>query len=93
MIIAIDYDNTYAADPNTFNKIIEVFQVAGHTVICVTGRSDNMGESVKNSIGKLIPVVFAGLLYKREAALKHGYKVDVWIDDMPEMVGPHKLIK
>lgn len=92
MIIAIDYDNTYTADPDTWDNVIKTLQVAGHTLVCVTGRSEAMGLPVLNSIGKLIPVVFAGPEWKRDAALKRGYKVDVWIDDMPEMVGKQVLI-
>lgn len=88
MIIAIDYDNTYTGDPETFNKVIKLFQEAGHIVICVTARSNDgvMDLPVRNSIGKLVPVIFAGPNWKREAALKHGYKVSVWIDDMPSMI-------
>lgn len=92
MIIAVDYDNTYAADPETFNKVIEVFKNAGHTVICVTARPDTMGHPVLNSIGKLVPVVFAGTEWKRDAAKARGYKVDVWIDDSPEYVAKQNLI-
>jgi hypothetical protein len=94
MIIAIDYDNTYAADPETFNKVIKTFQDAGHTVICVTGRSNDglMDKPVRESIGKLIPVVFAGSEWKRSAAKRHGYDVNVWIDDNPEMIGKQVLI-
>lgn len=92
MIIAVDYDNTYSADPETFDQVIKVFQAAGHTVICVTARPETMGQSVLNSIGKLVPVVFAGVDWKREAAERRGYKVNVWIDDMPEMVAKQVLI-
>lgn len=94
MIIAIDYDNTYTADPETFNKVITLFKEAGHDVICVTGRDDGvLGVPVRNSIGKLIPVIFAGSTWKREAARKRGYIVDVWIDDMPSMIDPQHIIE
>ena len=92
MIVAIDYDGTYAAAPELFNEIIKLFQDNGHTVICVTARPEVMGQSILDSIGKLIPVVFAGSEWKREAAKQRGYKVDVWIDDMPEMIAPQILI-
>lgn len=93
MIIAIDYDNTYTADPETFNKVIELFKAAGHDVICVTSRDDGvLGVPVRNSIGKLVPVIFAGSKWKREAAKKRGYNVDVWIDDMPGMIDPQYVI-
>lgn len=94
MIIAIDYDNTYTADPESFNKVIAIFQEAGHDVICVTGRDDGvLGVPVRNSIGKLIPVIFAGSTGKREAARKRGYIVDVWVDDTPGMIDPLYEIK
>lgn len=87
MIIAIDYDNTYSADPESFNKVITIFKEAGHDVICVTAREEGvMGVPVHNSIGKLVPVIFAGSVSKRTAAKKNGYVVDVWIDDMPMMI-------
>jgi hypothetical protein len=93
VIIAIDYDNTYTADPATFDKVIKLFQDAGHTVICVTGRDGGiMGDPVRASIGKLIPVVFAGPEWKRDAALKQGYKVDVWVDDIPNMISPQNMM-
>jgi hypothetical protein len=89
MIIAIDYDNTYSADPETFNKVITIFKEAGHTVICVTGRDGGlMGDPVRASIGKLVPIVFAGSAWKEDAAEEKGYIVNVWIDDMPEMISP-----
>lgn len=93
MIIAVDYDGTYAADPNTFNKIIKLFQEAGHTVICVTGRSGGaMGDIVRATIGQLVPCVFAGGDWKSDAAKKAGYNVSVWIDDMPGMISPADII-
>lgn len=94
MIIAIDYDNTYTVDPEFWNKFILEAEEAGHKVICVTGRDnlEDWARSVNESIGKLCPVVFAGSRWKREAALAQGWKVNVWIDDMPEMVGPQNLL-
>jgi acid phosphatase class B len=91
MILAIDYDNTYTAAPELWEQVIKLFQDAGHTVICITGRTDNMAQPVLDTIGKLVPVIFAGKDWKRDAAKKHGYKVDVWIDDVPEMVGKQHL--
>ena len=94
MIVAIDYDNTYTAAPELWNQVIKLFQDANHIVICVTGRTEDpiLSEPVLYSVGKLVPVIFAGSLWKREAALKRGYKVDIWIDDMPEMVSKQLLI-
>jgi hypothetical protein len=92
MIIAIDYDNTYTADPNLWNNFVTTALEIGHTVICVTARPEIMGQVVLDSIGKLVPFVFAGGEWKREVALKRGYKVDVWIDDMTEYIGPQTIV-
>ena len=94
MIIAIDYDNTYTAAPDLWNQTIKLFQDAGHTIICVTARDDTpvMAQPVLDSIGKLVPVIFANGRWKRDVAKRNGYKVDVWIDDMPEMIAAPLLI-
>ncbi len=93
MIIAVDYDGTYSADPETFEKVIALFQSAGHTVICVTGRDGGaMGDIVRATIGRLIPIVFAGKEWKAEAAKQAGYRVDIWIDDIPGMISPADII-
>lgn len=90
LTIAVDYDGTYSADPDTFTHVIELFLKAGHTVICVTGRSDDgvMDVPVRESIGKIVPCVFAGKEWKIVAARDAGYKVDIWIDDIPGMIYP-----
>jgi len=94
MVISIDYDNTYTACPSLFNKIIDLFQKDGHTVICVTNRKNlsTMADEVNNSIGKLVDVIFAGSEWKRDAALKAGYAVDIWIDDSPGFIEKLNLL-
>lgn len=97
MIIAIDYDWTYTADPELFNKIIGLFQDKGHTVICVTGRQGGtvMAQPVLDSIGKIIGehrCIFAGTEWKAVAAKNRGYNVNIWIDDMPGMISPVDII-
>lgn len=92
MIIAIDYDNTYTADPAMWDEAIKLFQFCHHSVICVTARPEIMGQVVLDSIGKLVPVLCAGGEWKRDFALKHGYKVDVWIDDSPEFIAKQILL-
>ena len=94
MIIAIDYDNTYTADPEGWEAFIDLMESRGHKVICVTGRDDGFfGDPVRKSIGKKIPVVFAGSAWKIDAAKKSGWDVNVWIDDSPQYVAPQHIIK
>jgi hypothetical protein len=39
-----------------------------------------------------IPVVFAGVNWKKVASLNAGFKVDIWIDDNPEYVAYQNLL-
>lgn len=83
MIIALDYDDTYTLHPAFWNQVVNFAHACGHTVVCVTAR-----EQSRNPIRDLsiVPIVYAGMAAKRSAALRAGYDVDVWIDDMPEMI-------
>jgi len=86
MIFGIDYDGTFSRDPVGFGLVVGVLRSRGHVCICVTGRSDEgqWGAEVKRGIAGLMPIVFAAGRWKAGAAERAGYKVDVWIDDMPE---------
>jgi len=93
LTIAIDFDGTLARDPSLFNRLIAIIQMSGHTAVLVTGRA--MGTPHETEVRRVIermphkiPMVFAGPQWKRQAALEAGYKIDIWIDDMPEYVGP-----
>lgn len=88
LLFAIDYDGTYSLDPEIFNIIIQILKKAGHEVICVTGRSGDKESDnvVRASIGKLVPVIFAGKKYKYDAAKDAGFYVDIWIDDNPSSI-------
>lgn len=88
MIIAIDFDNTFTADPDMWKELILIMLAKGHKVICLTNRSNmgEMGAEVIRAIDNLIPIVFAGQAWKNDAALKAGYKVEVFIDDSPETI-------
>lgn len=86
MLIAIDYDDTYTADPALWDVFIAVASSRGHEVICVTGRR------ASQPVGLELPTVYADGEYKREAAERAGYRVDVWIDDMPGYVERGRLL-
>lgn len=90
MVIAIDYDDTYTADPFFWRKFIHSAINAGHTVIMVTQRCrcyPEQVEEVEEHLGQLLPIIFAGdpmlAMAKMQAAHAAGYEVDVWIDDNP----------
>ncbi len=90
MRFAIDFDGTFAADPELFRTLIAAIHARGHDCVLVTGRSDTppWGDEVRALVGALLPVVFAGGDWKRNAARRAGLAIDVWIDDHPEYVAP-----
>jgi hypothetical protein len=96
MLIAIDYDDTFTADPELFKMFVELGKARGHSFVCVTARRDgpcefrgpHRGDQVREAMKGLMPIVFAKHDYKHEAAVKAGYYVDVWVDDHPEWVRP-----
>jgi hypothetical protein len=95
MTFGIDFDGTYAADPPTFHRLVDMLKRAGHRCVLVTGRpgAGGHGEAVRAIIGDRIPIVFAGPgRWKRHAARDAGFEVDVWIDDDPEHIGPQVKI-
>lgn len=80
MLIAMDYDMTYTADPKAWNEVVRVMTVLGHSFVCVTGRDQPPSISEPHIP---MPIVCAGDELKSVAALRAGYAVDVWIDDCP----------
>lgn len=90
MIVSIDFDGTWTEDPVAWRAFAKMLVRRGHTVIVTTNRDDIPGFSneVYETVGTsaVKEVIFAGAKPKRQAARERGYKVDVWVDDMPEMV-------
>ena len=89
LLFGLDYDDTYTADPVLWDQFIALARARGHEVVCVTGRREPPGPHERR-----IPceVVCAGSEYKRHAAAKAGHAVHIWIDDMPEMIAPTRLL-
>ena len=54
MNIAIDYDDTYTLDPNTWDVIITTLEKAGHEVYCVTKRYEELADDIKAALN--IPI-------------------------------------
>lgn len=89
MLIALDYDKTFTADPLFWEQVVRLGEARGHSFVCVTGRKEPLASHERPVP---MPIVLAGSKWKRFAAEKAGYKVDVWIDDMPEMIAPTKIL-
>jgi hypothetical protein len=88
MLIALDYDGTYTADPGRWKEVIHLMRNAGHDFVCVTSRAGTPENKqlLGNSIGKLMPIIFCNHQPKQKKCLSLGYKIDVWIDDQPQTI-------
>ena len=89
MNISIDFDNTYTLEPQLWNAFIHTAHARGHTVYCVTYRYTNEAAEVLDSIGKVIgkdKCIFTNHNNKREFCNNLGVHIDVWVDDMPQLI-------
>lgn len=88
MDIGIDYDGTITADPVFWFGFITHAVKCGHGVVVVTGRKEDERPPVGN-----LPIVFCGDEYKRRAAERAGYEIDIWIDDEPGHIEPSRKLE
>lgn len=88
MNIALDFDETVTADPETFYKVFKVFEEAGHDVRIVTARQDDGRHvDIEAWIGlEDIPIIYCEGQQKRAVCASIGWMPDVWIDDFPENI-------
>lgn len=92
--IALDFDCTFTSDIEFWRLFVQLAGRRGHTVCLVTARHDTPENRalVADVIGAptlqlLAALVFTSHRPKRAAAEARGLLVDIWIDDLPELVG------
>lgn len=85
MTIAFDIDGTWSLEPRLFRSVADSFTAAGWSVIIATGRQQPPDKLIALHLS-CFPIIVSGPLLKEEAARRAGYKVDVWVDDMPGMI-------
>jgi hypothetical protein len=83
--IALDFDDTYTADPWLWNRFIADAQSRGHVVVVVTSRKDEDLDEIREALPQLEIVNTSGYL-KKPAAQQAGFDIDIWIDDMPGII-------
>lgn len=88
MIVAIDFDDTFTADPVAWTKAIEVLQNFGHQVLCVSARRNTIEhrEVLAEALPSGVRIYLSYDMPKREFMRKYKIEVNVWIDDMPEAI-------
>lgn len=93
LTISLDYDHTFTADPDLWRQFISDAQRRGHTVVCVTGRREPPDFSRDPRMPDSVPIVCVGPdALKRDAAAKAGHPINIWIDDMPGVIEPCRIL-
>ena len=76
MIIALDYDKTYTADPTLWNGFIFAAKARKHDVKIVTMRYPS----------EIITAPPAEVVYTSRKAKRKFFAADIWIDDSPQWI-------
>ncbi len=101
MVIALDIDKTWTEDPGFWCEYFDLCKKYDHEIIFVTGRrnysddlekyglffyDDNYVTLDPYSLGKIKRVIYCTGKPKRATCEYLGIKIDIWIDDCPEMI-------
>lgn len=92
LVIAIDYHDTYEADPKLWDCIINLFWLRKDEVICISRNHKGDKQDIYDSIGKVIGKKNCYITDgegKQEWCKKNNIKVDIWIDDNPQHITEH----
>ena len=84
MLIALDYDGTYTADPGLWTHFVDVARSRNHEVHLVTMRAES--EPVRLLGCHVDRVHYTDRKAKREYMQARGLTVQIWIDDMPDFI-------
>ncbi len=89
--IGIDFDRTFTADRDLYGSLIKAAALRGHRVFCVTSRSDTSQNRalLRDSFGEFyqyVTPIFCGHKPKRAQVSLAGFQINVWIDDIPEVI-------
>lgn len=86
--LAIDFDETYSADPEFFREIVELAKRHGHAPCIVSCRRNTVENHriISEVVGGDLFIVLTDLNPKRQYMESLGYPVTWWLDDFPESV-------
>lgn len=86
--IALDWDDTFTADPDGFKAIIRCFQSLGHTVTIVTLRDDQDRDERMDELKDKydVDVIFCAGQSKERVVRELGLHMNIWLDDNPRFI-------
>lgn len=88
LTIALDYDGTYTAAPDLWQRFAKMAIEQGHRVITITARRDTLTSRIAmREAGVSWPIIFAYDKPKKLEALRLREEVAIWIDDNPQSIG------
>ena len=93
MTISIDFDRTFAADPQLWGEFARKSVAEGNTVVMISRRPEEDRATVMETLGDYASAFSQVLLVgsdtmKGDAAQAAGIEVDVWVDDSPQTIKP-----
>ena len=88
MLIAMDYDDTFTADPELWTAFSDMAKIGDHKVICVTARyySPESKEELRENLPPGMLIYFTEHGSKIDYLASLGVFPSVWIDDNPRVV-------
>ena len=90
--LSIDFDRTFAAEPQLWGEFARKAVADGNTVVMVSRREDTPEnqQTVSDALGEyreaFAQVLLVGNQLKDDAAKAAGVDVDVWVDDSPQFI-------
>ena len=83
MIIALDYDGTYTADPALWDTFIQVAHLRGHQVHIVTMRHESEPVCVREMPDR---IHYTDRRAKKLFMEQLCINVQIWVDDRPDFI-------
>ena len=83
MLIALDYDGTYTADPELWDRFVAQARSRFHQVHIVTMRAECEAVRLSCDVDR---VHYTDRSAKRQFMQARGLNVQIWIDDMPDFI-------
>jgi hypothetical protein len=90
LCVALDYHNTYSADPKFWDTFIYMCWMRKWDVYCVTHHTgQKQNDKLMDSIGKILDkdhIIFTMGKAKEPYVKSIGLDIDIWIDNNPDHI-------